>query len=87
VQPNGGPTCYSAASGAGSAIDLAAKDIDLALELADELSVPVEIGAAARAPYAAAQALGWGPESMLRVVQALEQQAGVQLRASDSEPE
>ncbi len=76
-------TVFRGEFGAGFAIDLAAKDIDLALELADELGVPVEIGAAARAYYADAQTLGWGPDSMLQVVRALEQRAGVELRASD----
>ena len=52
------------------ALDLAYKDLHLALELGDELGVPLQQGASTHNLQRLAKGMGWGPEdstSILRV--------------------
>ena len=62
-------------------LDIIAKDLHLACELAREVEAPAHIGLIADDLYQRAQAQGWGQLGYHAVVQILEQTAGAQLRA------
>lgn len=62
-------------------LDIIAKDIHLACELAREVQAPARVGLIADDLYQRAQAQGWGQSGFHAVVQVLEQMAGAQLRA------
>ncbi len=65
----------------GFAIDLQHKDMDMAIQTANELGLPLELGNAAQAMYKAAQAGGLGRKDISAVVTLLEELAGVNVRA------
>lgn len=65
----------------GFAIDLQHKDMGMAIETANELGLPLELGNAAQAMYKAAQADGLGRKDISAVVTLLEKLAGVNVRA------
>jgi 3-hydroxyisobutyrate dehydrogenase-like beta-hydroxyacid dehydrogenase len=62
-------------------LDIIAKDLHLACELARDVQAPANIGRIADDLYQRAQAQGWGQKGFHAVVQVLEQMAGAQLRA------
>lgn len=62
----------------GFMVDLAAKDLGLALELAGSLDVPVTTGAAAGAAYAQAQEAGRGREDWTAVYAEMRRRAGLE---------
>ena len=56
------------------ALDLAYKDLHLALELGDELGVPLQQGASTHNLQRLAKGMGWGPDdssSILRVYETM----------------
>ena len=67
----------------GFALDLALKDIRLALDLARELSIPLEVARLAEQKYAEAQARGWGRLDSDAVILLQEERAGLALRVPD----
>ncbi|HEX3881433.1 MAG TPA: NAD(P)-dependent oxidoreductase [Stellaceae bacterium] len=69
----------------GGTLDIVAKDIDLACELAREVGAPAALGAAASDVYKRAQAQGWGQEGFPVVVRILEAMAGARVRSRDDE--
>ena len=66
---------------AGGTVDIIAKDLHLAGELARDVQAPARIGLIAEDLYQRAQAQGLGQSGFHAVVQVLEQMAGTQLRA------
>jgi len=66
---------------AGGTLDIVAKDVHLACELAREVGAPAHIGLVADDMYRRAQARGWGQEGLSVVARVLEAMAGVELRA------
>jgi 3-hydroxyisobutyrate dehydrogenase len=67
---------------AGGTLDIVAKDVRLACELARDVGAPARMGAIADDAYRSAQAEGWGPLGFPVVARILEAMAGVELRAS-----
>ncbi len=65
---------------AGGTLDIVAKDVDLACQLARELGAPATLGALASDIYKRAQARGWGQEGFPVVARVLEAMAGTELR-------
>ena len=65
---------------AGGTLDIVAKDVALACELAERLSSPSAMGAVADGLYRRAQEAGWGGEGYPVVARLLEETAGVELR-------
>lgn len=65
---------------AGGTLDIVAKDIELACQLARNLGTPATLGALASDLYKRAQAAGWGQDGFPAVARVLEAMAGVQLR-------
>lgn len=65
---------------AGGTLDIVAKDIDLAVNLAREVGAPATLGALASDMYKRAQAQGWGQEGFPVVARILEAMAAVELR-------
>jgi 3-hydroxyisobutyrate dehydrogenase len=65
---------------AGGTLDIVAKDIDLACQLARDVGAPAALGALASDFYKRAQAQGWGQEGFPAVARVLEAMAGVELR-------
>ena len=65
---------------AGGTLDIVAKDVALACELAERLNAPASSGSAADALYRQAQEAGWGGEGYPVVARILEALAGVELR-------
>ena len=63
-------------------LDIVAKDINLACELAREVQAPSGMGNVADDVLKRAQALGWGKLGFSTAVQVLEQMAGAELRAA-----
>ena len=63
-------------------LDIIAKDLNLACELAREVQAPAQVGLIAHDLYQRAQAQGWGQKGFHAVVQVLEQMADAQLRAT-----
>jgi 3-hydroxyisobutyrate dehydrogenase-like beta-hydroxyacid dehydrogenase len=72
---------FSGGFAAGGTLDIVAKDIDLACQLAREVQSPAHIGALVDDVLKRAQAQGWGPEGFPIAVRVLEEMAGAQLRA------
>ena len=66
---------------AGGTLDIVAKDVELACQLARDLGAPATLGALASDIYKRAQAQGWGQEGFPVVARVLEAMAGVELRA------
>lgn len=65
----------------GFALDLAVKDIRLDIDLATELSVPVELLNLVLERYSEAQGRGWGTEDADAVVRLNEEATGIELRS------
>jgi 3-hydroxyisobutyrate dehydrogenase len=74
---------FSGTYAAGGTLDIVAKDIDLAVQLARDVGAPAALGALASDFYKRAQAQGWGQEGFPAVAKVLEAMAGVELRAGD----
>jgi 3-hydroxyisobutyrate dehydrogenase len=68
---------------AGGTLDIVAKDIDLACQLARDVSAPAALGALAADTYKRAQAQGWGQEGFPVVARVLEAMAATQLRLAN----
>jgi 3-hydroxyisobutyrate dehydrogenase-like beta-hydroxyacid dehydrogenase len=66
---------------AGGTLDIVAKDIELACQLARDVGAPAALGALASDLYKRAQSAGWGQDGFPAVAQVLEAMAGVKLRA------
>ncbi|HEV2300677.1 MAG TPA: NAD(P)-dependent oxidoreductase [Stellaceae bacterium] len=67
----------------GGTLDIVAKDMALACELAREVGAPARLGPIADETYRAAQAAGWGGEGFPVVARILEKLAGRELRAAE----
>lgn len=67
----------------GGTLDIVAKDMALACELAREVGVPARLGPIADEVYRAAQAAGWGGEGFPVVARVLERLAGCELRTAE----
>jgi 3-hydroxyisobutyrate dehydrogenase-like beta-hydroxyacid dehydrogenase len=67
---------------AGGTLDIVAKDLHLACELAREVGAPAHIGLLTDDVLQRAQAQGWGQRGFPIVARVLEAMAGVELRAS-----
>jgi len=70
---------------AGGTLDIVAKDLHLACELAREVGAPAHIGLLTDDVLKRAQAQGWGQQGYPVVARILEAMAGVELRASLAE--
>jgi 3-hydroxyisobutyrate dehydrogenase-like beta-hydroxyacid dehydrogenase len=66
---------------AGGTLDIVAKDMELACQLARDVGAPATLGALASDMYKRAQALGWGQEGFPVVARVLEAMAATELRA------
>lgn len=66
---------------AGGTLDIVAKDVALACQLARDVGAPATLGALAADFYQRAQAQGWGQEGFPVVARVLEAMAGVELRS------
>jgi 3-hydroxyisobutyrate dehydrogenase-like beta-hydroxyacid dehydrogenase len=67
--------------GAGGTLDIVAKDLDLACDLAREVGAPAHLGLLAHDVLSRAQAQGWGQQGFPIAVRILEAMAGAELRA------
>jgi 3-hydroxyisobutyrate dehydrogenase-like beta-hydroxyacid dehydrogenase len=65
---------------AGGTLDIVAKDVELACQLARDVGAPATLGALASDLYKRAQALGLGQRGFPAVAKVLEAMAGVELR-------
>ncbi len=65
------------------ALDIVAKDIHLACELAREVQSPASVGAIADDMFQRAQVQGWGREGFPMVARVLEQLAGAEIRPKE----
>lgn len=65
----------------GGTLDIVAKDLHLACQLAREVQAPAPTGAIADDVFQRAQAQGWGQRGFPMAARVLEQMAGVELRA------
>jgi len=72
----------SGAFTAGGTLDIVAKDVHLACELARDVGAPAHMGVIADDVYQRAQAQGWGQHGFPIVARILEAMAGVELRAA-----
>ena len=70
--------------GSNGTLDIIAKDMHLACELARDVQAPARMGVIAEDLYMRAQAQGMGRSNFPAVIQILEQMAGVNLRTSAS---
>src|SRR5215469_1386503 len=66
---------------AGGTLDIVAKDLDLACDLARVVGAPAHLGLLAHDVLARAQAQGWGPHGFPVAARILEAMAGTELRA------
>jgi 3-hydroxyisobutyrate dehydrogenase len=71
---------FSGTFAAGGTLDIVAKDVDLACQLAREVGAPATLGALASDIYKRAQTRGWGQEGFPVVARVLEAMAGIELR-------
>jgi 3-hydroxyisobutyrate dehydrogenase-like beta-hydroxyacid dehydrogenase len=71
---------FSGTFAAGGTLDIVAKDVDLACQLARDVGAPAALGALATDLYKRAQARGWGQEGFPAVARVLEAMAGIELR-------
>jgi 3-hydroxyisobutyrate dehydrogenase len=69
---------------AGGTLDIVAKDLSLACDLARTVGAPANLGLLAADVLARAQAQGWGQEGFPVAVRILEAMAGRELRAAPS---
>ena len=69
----------------GGTLDIVAKDLRLACELARDVQAPARIGIIADDAFQRAQALGWGQEGFPMVARILEEMAGAELRGEATE--
>lgn len=67
------------------ALALADKDLRLALELADELGVPMSVARVAQSDYRDALERGWGARDSQSPMQLQNERAGVDIRLSDAQ--
>lgn len=67
---------------AGGTLDIVAKDMELACQLARDVGAPAALGALASDVYKRAQAKGWGREGFPVVARVLEAMASAELRAA-----
>lgn len=67
---------------AGGTLDIVAKDLRLACDLAGEVGAPAHLGLIAHDVLSRAQAQGWGQEGFPIAARILERMAGAELRAS-----
>ena len=65
------------------ATDLFYKDINIAMQTADRLKLPVNIGAATQQAFGAARAMGFGKEHSIAVVKYYESLAGVKVNEEE----
>jgi 3-hydroxyisobutyrate dehydrogenase-like beta-hydroxyacid dehydrogenase len=65
---------------AGGTLDIVAKDVALACQLARDVGAPATLGALASDFYQRAQAQGWGQQGFPAVARVLEAMAGIELR-------
>ena len=65
-------------------LDIVAKDLHLACELAREVQAPASIGSIADDLFQRAQAQGWGPDGFPSVARILEQLAGAELHPGNT---
>ena len=65
---------------AGGTLDIVAKDVELACQLARDVGAPAALGALASDMYKRAQAQGWGQDGFPVVARVLEALAGTELR-------
>lgn len=65
-------------------LDIVAKDLSLACELARQVQAPTRLGAIVEEVLKRAQAQGWGQQGFPIAVRVLEQMAGAELRAPDA---
>jgi 3-hydroxyisobutyrate dehydrogenase-like beta-hydroxyacid dehydrogenase len=72
---------FNGTFGAGGTLDIVAKDVHLACELARNVGAPAHMGLIADDAYRRAQAQGWGSLGFPIVARVLEAMAGVELRA------
>ena len=72
---------FSGEFSAGGTLDIVAKDLHLACELAREVGVPAHMGLITDDALQRAQAQGWGQQGYPIVARVLEAMAGVELRA------
>ena len=70
---------------AGGTLDIVAKDLQLARDLAREVGAPAHLGLLAHDVLSRAQAQGWGQEGFPIAARILEAMAGVELRAPAAE--
>jgi 3-hydroxyisobutyrate dehydrogenase/2-hydroxy-3-oxopropionate reductase len=63
-------------------VDLIYKDLNLLLEAADTLGVPLPVASAAREAFSGARALGCGDEDMAAVIKVIEAVTGARVRSS-----
>lgn len=75
---------FNGAFTSGGTLDIVAKDVHLACELAREVGAPAFMGLLADDVYARAQAQGWGQWGFPIAARVLEAMAGVELRAPDA---
>jgi 3-hydroxyisobutyrate dehydrogenase-like beta-hydroxyacid dehydrogenase len=68
----------------GGTLDIVAKDLHLACELAREVGAPAHIGLLTDDVLQRAQAQGWGQRGFPIVARILEAMAGVELRAAEA---
>ncbi len=71
----------SGAFTAGGTLDIVAKDLQLACELAREVAAPAHLGLLAHDVFNRAQAQGWGQQGFPVAAKILEAMAGCELRA------
>ena len=71
----------------GGTLDIVAKDVHLACELAREVGAPAHLGLLADDVYTRAQAQGWGQRGFPIAARVLEAMAGVELRAPAAKDE
>jgi 3-hydroxyisobutyrate dehydrogenase len=69
---------------AGGTLDIIAKDVGLACELARDVGAPAALGRVAFGLYQQAQAEGWGQQGFPVVARVLERMVGAELRAAEA---
>ena len=71
----------SGAFTAGGTLDIVAKDLQLACDLARDVASPAHLGLLAHDVLSRAQAKGWGQDGFPVAARILEEMAGTELRA------
>ena len=77
---------FDGSYGSGGSLDIVAKDLDLACQLAREVGAPSRIGAITDEVLKRSQAQGWGKDGYPKVAKILEQMAGIELRTDGPQP-